>query len=115
MERIVAHPVCRPARVDRRRAVAVLACALIAAACSREPQPGERRVEIVPTRTAAARRPPAAATAVPIARPSPPARPSAPRRAFVDPPLPAELVDPPGLVPLPPRPTFANDQQGETP
>jgi len=82
----------------------VLGCAMAAAACSRQPEPTEHRVTVVPTRITPGRT--LAASSPPAATPAPAATRVLPRRAFVDPPLPAELVDPPGLLPLPPSPAF---------
>jgi len=113
VERIVAHRDRRRCRIVRRRRTAALACALILAGCSDRPERTERRVAVVPTRSAPARSTRPATPSKALASPSP--TPAPPRRAFVDPPLPAELVDPPGLVPLPPRPTFADNHQGEMP
>jgi len=116
VERIVAHRDRRRCRIVRRRRTAALACALILAGCSDRPERTERterRVAVVPTRSAPAISTRPATPTKPLASPSP--TPAPPRRAFVAPPLPTELVDPPGLVPLPPRPTFADNHQGEMP
>jgi hypothetical protein len=98
--------------IAHRCHTAALACALIAA-CSEQPEQTEHRIVVVPAKPAPTRTTSAAVTPQAIATPSP--MPERPRRAFVDPPLPAELIDPPGLLPLPPRPTFTDHQQGEMP
>lgn len=101
--------------IARRCHAAALAGVLIAACSERTEQAErtERPIVVVPAKPAPTRTTSAAVAPQAIATPSP--MPERPRRAFVDPPLPAELIDPPGLLPLPPRPTFTDHQQGEMP
>lgn len=86
---------------------------MLIAACSEQPERTEQRITVVPAMPAPVQKTSVAVAPHPTASPSP--TPARARRAFVDPPLPAELVDPPGLLPLPPRPTFTDNQQGEMP
>jgi len=114
VERLVPHD-RRSRWIARRCHTAALAGALIAACSERTEQAErtERPVVVVPAKPAPTR--PISAAVVPQAIATPSPIPERPRRAFVDPPLPAELIDPPGLLPLPPRPTFTDHQQGEMP
>ena len=114
MERLVPHD-RRSRWIARRCHAAALAGALIAACSERTEQPEqtEHRIVVVAAKPAPTRPTSAAVAPQAIAPPSP--IDERPRRAFVDPPLPAELIDPPGLLPLPPRPIFTDHQQGEMP
>ncbi|WP_221364286.1 hypothetical protein [Sphingomonas jinjuensis] len=80
---------------------------LMLAGCSRAPEnPRDEAVAVRGGRAMVVAAPSAAPS--PVATTAPPLR-HAERKAFVDPPLPPELVNPPGLAPLPTNPPL----QGE--
>lgn len=104
----MARPSCRPVHIVRPGpAAAAIGCALLTAACSGDPYTPSNQVAVVRTRPAAITRSPAPVAARPVAVATPVyvPYPTRPRRAFVDPPLRPELIDPPGLIPLPPPPS----------